>query len=380
MRELRNCDFCAAEPVGTFEVVPGELEPSEAERRRVVLCADCKALLGELLEPLLARAGASASVAGDAGDGASNARSDGEDAPGSGGDDDRRAAGDRIAPFGDESRTATARESERERVERGRAGRERPAPDDGRESRDESGDSSGDDGTTAAEGADSTTEDAATAAESESGDGPTSAGGHGGVTEREESVEDATAELPDYEGITFTEEAAGDDRSEATAGDGAIAVDSGEPVDGAGDDDGEIGVAVADEEPGDGEGRADGAVDDDGRPHGTVDEDGRAHGAVDDGRADEAAGTPDVGTDADGGATSTDGTAGGTAARARRTRRAYAKVLRLLRNREFPMPRSQVEALAAGAYDLEDHEIEAILERAIERGEFVEDGSQLRRP
>ncbi|MFP8957501.1 hypothetical protein ACLI4Y_12280 [Natrialbaceae archaeon A-CW3] len=58
---------------------------------------------------------------------------------------------------------------------------------------------------------------------------------------------------------------------------------------------------------------------------------------------------------------------------------AYGKVLRLLSNREFPMARSDVEGLAAGAYDLEGHEVEAIIDHAIETGEFVEDGSQLRR-
>ncbi|MFP9191563.1 hypothetical protein [Natronosalvus vescus] len=58
---------------------------------------------------------------------------------------------------------------------------------------------------------------------------------------------------------------------------------------------------------------------------------------------------------------------------------AYGKVLRLLSNREFPMARSDVEGLAAGAYELEGHEVEAIIDHAIETGEFVEDGSQLRR-
>ncbi len=59
--------------------------------------------------------------------------------------------------------------------------------------------------------------------------------------------------------------------------------------------------------------------------------------------------------------------------------RAYGKLLRLLRNREFPMDRDDVEGLAAGAYDLEREEVEAIVDHAVERGELVEDGRRLRR-
>lgn len=57
--------------------------------------------------------------------------------------------------------------------------------------------------------------------------------------------------------------------------------------------------------------------------------------------------------------------------------RGYGKVIRLLRNREFPMARSDVETLAAGAYDLEPHTAEEIIEYALEDGEFAEDGDQL---
>ncbi|UTF53967.1 hypothetical protein [Natronosalvus rutilus] len=59
---------------------------------------------------------------------------------------------------------------------------------------------------------------------------------------------------------------------------------------------------------------------------------------------------------------------------------AYGKVLRLLRNRELPMDRADLEGLAAGAYDLENHEVDAIIDHALEEGKLVEDGDQLRRP
>jgi len=55
MRALRSCDFCGEQAVGTFEVMPAELDPTEAERRRVVLCDSCKDTLGTLLEPLIDR-------------------------------------------------------------------------------------------------------------------------------------------------------------------------------------------------------------------------------------------------------------------------------------------------------------------------------------
>ena len=58
----------------------------------------------------------------------------------------------------------------------------------------------------------------------------------------------------------------------------------------------------------------------------------------------------------------------------------YGKVLRLLQNREFPVKRDTAEALAAGAYDLETHEVDAIMEYALDRGEFVEERGKLKRP
>ena len=57
MRALRSCDFCGERAVGTFEVVPEELDPTEAERRRVMLCESCKDTLQTLIEPLVDRAG-----------------------------------------------------------------------------------------------------------------------------------------------------------------------------------------------------------------------------------------------------------------------------------------------------------------------------------
>lgn len=71
---------------------------------------------------------------------------------------------------------------------------------------------------------------------------------------------------------------------------------------------------------------------------------------------------------------------GSTPAGSQRNRapRGYGKVMRLLRNRDLPMARGDVEALASGAYELEGHEVEAVIEHAIDAGRLVEDGDQLR--
>ncbi|WP_435196613.1 hypothetical protein [Natronomonas sp. EA1] len=58
---------------------------------------------------------------------------------------------------------------------------------------------------------------------------------------------------------------------------------------------------------------------------------------------------------------------------------AYRKVVRFLRNREFPMDRTEAEALAAGAYDLDDEVVHRIVEHAIAEGRFSSDGDTLTR-
>jgi hypothetical protein len=226
MRQLRTCDFCDAEAVGAFEIVPPELEPTEAERRRVVACPDCRDRLETLLEPLLAR------IAGDA---AGDGRSEGSGADGS--------TPDRSAPA-EENAPAAGDESD-------------PDPD----------------------------------------------------TPSEPTV------LED--GVTF------------------------EPED-----------------------RTDDAADED-------------ESVVDDGTAAESGAEPDSSerTEAADESTGDEGTAPTTGSPP-----AYGKVVRLLRNREFPMERSAVENLAAGAYDLENHEAAAIVDHAVENDEFVEKRGILRRP
>lgn len=56
MREL-DCDFCGAQAVGAYEVVPAELDPTPDEQVRVVLCGDCRDTLDSVTAPLFARLG-----------------------------------------------------------------------------------------------------------------------------------------------------------------------------------------------------------------------------------------------------------------------------------------------------------------------------------
>jgi len=60
--------------------------------------------------------------------------------------------------------------------------------------------------------------------------------------------------------------------------------------------------------------------------------------------------------------------------------RTYNKVVRLLKNRDLPVARSEIEAIAGSAYDIPDHECEAIVDAAIQRGLVAEDGNQLTYP
>lgn len=246
MRELRSCDFCGDDAAGTFGVVPPELEPTEAEQRRVVLCPDCKDRLERLLEPLLARAG----IDGETERTTATSHGDAGSEPGT------------VVASADESTRRRARDSSPNATVSGTEGSDGdagPDPDPALE-----------DGITVERSSPPETDD--------DGDGSTD--------------EDATDTIPD------------------------------EPV-----DDG---------------------------PNGPDDTGGQRESADD----------------------------GAATARQSTTRppRAYSKVVRLLRNREFPMKRSAVENLAAGAYDLESHEVEAIVDYAIDDGEFVEDRGTLSRP
>ncbi|ELY79630.1 hypothetical protein [Natrinema gari] len=257
MRELRSCDFCGAEAIGAFEIVPPELEPTETEQRRVVPCRDCKDRLETLLEPLLARAGA------ERGPDAADRDRDGRPTDPADGSEDVVASADRSTEKRRRttSPNATVSDAAAERDER-------TGPRDG-------------------------------------------AGAEGDPDPGSGSQSGAPAESVLEDGITF-------ERTERAAGDGS--------------------------------------TESDGTETGTAAAAGSTDQAADESPPDEAT------TDAPTGPPT-----------------AYSKVIRLLRNREFPMERSAVEELAAGAYDLERPEAAAIVDYAVAEGEFVEKGGKLRR-
>ncbi|MFB6177476.1 MAG: hypothetical protein ABEI99_10090 [Halobaculum sp.] len=63
MREL-DCDFCGAQAAGAYEVGPEPPDRSPTDRRRLVLCADCRATLTDAIEPLRERLAAAESADG----------------------------------------------------------------------------------------------------------------------------------------------------------------------------------------------------------------------------------------------------------------------------------------------------------------------------
>ncbi|MFP8954639.1 hypothetical protein ACLI4Z_16980 [Natrialbaceae archaeon A-arb3/5] len=253
MRALRNCDFCDAEAVGAFEIVPPELDPTEAEQRRVVLCRDCQTRLESLLEPLLARAGVTAE----------SDDTDPESAP-----------------------SSASSSASSDDPSSGTVDPETPQPTTGIAFGDDDGASEADDVTDSDH--------------SMPGDGDDSSsllGSASGSDEAETSSVDETA---------AEAEATGDDKSGES---------SDQPV--------------------------------------------------------------SAGESSD--STESDTASSADSVSATRPPQAYAKTIRLLRNREFPMERDDVEELAAGAYDLEPSTATAIVDHALENDEFTERGGTLHR-
>jgi hypothetical protein len=70
----------------------------------------------------------------------------------------------------------------------------------------------------------------------------------------------------------------------------------------------------------------------------------------------------------------------GLGAGERGRRSTYRKALRLLRNREFPMARSDTVDLLASAYDLDREECERLLDLCVDRGLLAEVDGELREP
>ncbi|MEF8820568.1 MAG: hypothetical protein V5A82_13415 [Haloferacaceae archaeon] len=87
-------------------------------------------------------------------------------------------------------------------------------------------------------------------------------------------------------------------------------------------------------------------------------------GDADDSESDDAAAADVQGLDAAG----------------RGARSTYRQALRLLRNREFPMARSDTVDLLSSAYDLDREECEQLLDLCVDRGLLAEADGELREP
>lgn len=58
----------------------------------------------------------------------------------------------------------------------------------------------------------------------------------------------------------------------------------------------------------------------------------------------------------------------------------YNKVVRLLKNRDLPIPRDEIETIASSAYDIPAHECEAIIDATVKRGLVAERNGNLVHP
>ena len=58
----------------------------------------------------------------------------------------------------------------------------------------------------------------------------------------------------------------------------------------------------------------------------------------------------------------------------------YNRVMRLLQNRDFPMPRAAFVDLATSAYELDDGTVEQVLDAVIDQGALADRDGDLVRP
>ena len=322
MRQLRACDFCGDDALGAFEVVPPELSPTEAEQRRVVLCTDCRVTLEELLEPLLARAGVETV--------------DGTDVEVVGTDEEVDGTDEKVDETDDEVDDAAV---------------ETPTSGDGTRSSNVNA-TPADDSPIEESSVEDSSRDATPI------DEPTADGSSTGDESSDEPAADHPSDVADsIEAWAGATPSGGDDSAEKPMGEAAD-----EQADGKADEQAD---GKADEQ-------ADGKADE--KADGQADE--GASKVVDEGASSDVV----VVSHADESIDDRDSSPNESEASSGALAPEYGKLLRLLRNRDLPMNRSKVEALASGAYDLDGHEVVALIDAAVERGDLVDDGGRIRLP
>jgi hypothetical protein len=102
MREL-DCDFCGAPAEGAYEIGPASADRSLPDRRRLVLCGDCRETLSHAIQPLLDRLAATEGEEGARSDDAADATDadDVTDADRSGGHSETARGGDEGSGVGE---------------------------------------------------------------------------------------------------------------------------------------------------------------------------------------------------------------------------------------------------------------------------------------
>ena len=161
---------------------------------------------------------------------------------------------------------------------------------------------------------------------------------------------DTTAATP----VTFDTPASGPEESDAPATTSEQRDSTTEPSPGDGDDSGESTEAGDGDDPGESTEAGDGDA---------PDESTEAGDDANDGSGDD----------------DSSGLRGLTAAD-RGSRSTYRKALRLLRNREFPMARSDTVDLLSSAYGLDREECDRLLDLCVDRGLLAEENGELKEP
>jgi hypothetical protein len=333
MGELRSCYFCGTTAaLAEYETLPADLRANDAASQQVVLCDRCQTKLTNVLTPIVDRLGAAGTIP--------RTTESTESSPAT-------SPGTDVAAQSDVTFTGTSSSDARD------ATTDPPTTD-------------------------------ATADESPAADERTGAESDDATTERRDTSPAVRAGPHDED-----DTARGKQRNEpdAEAGDGHESRDR----------DGASGHEERDGESGD---RADGDEVDGHDGSGETDEADEAGGADEaDREADEnlsrfatdtttADATDASATDetdvTDASATDeTDATDASATDGAEPERddldRVYYKLLRFLRNREFPIPRAEAEAVARSAYDLTEREATQVIQRAVDRDVLAERDGDLHR-
>ncbi|WP_226010574.1 hypothetical protein [Halomicrobium salinisoli] len=104
---------------------------------------------------------------------------------------------------------------------------------------------------------------------------------------------------------------------------------------------------------------------------------GRSGSTADEGNYGDGRSAADVASDRSEAAEADEGTGDPTDGEPSLTRLEYNKVMRLLQNREFPVDRAEIKAVATNAYEISDDEFERIIDAAVEHDLIDERSGQL---